>query len=122
MKFQFPVKRLSLITAAIFSVIVASAQTSKDKKIIADADEARATFIRTDGLLANLFNNSFAYVIFPNVGKGGIGVGGAAGNGAVYKNGAVIGMAKMTQVTIGFQFGGQAYQEVIFFENEDALN
>ena len=48
-------------------------------------------------------------------------IGGAAGNGVVFKNDDLIGMAKMTQLTIGFQWGGQAYREVIFFENSEAL-
>jgi lipid-binding SYLF domain-containing protein len=48
-------------------------------------------------------------------------VGGAAGNGIVYEQGEAVGKAKMKQVTIGFQFGGKAYREVIFFESKDAL-
>ena len=68
--------------------------------------------------MQHLFDNAYAYVIFPNVGKGGIGVGGAAGNGIAYEGGKVVGRAKMKQVTIGFQLGGQVYQEVIFFENK----
>jgi hypothetical protein len=40
----------------------------------------------------------------------------------VYENGNVIGTAKMKQVSVGFQFGGQAYREVIFFENKAALD
>ena len=72
--------------------------------------------------MKNLFDNSYGYVIFPNVGRGAIGVGGAAGNGIVYEKGNVIGTAKMKQVTVGFQFGGQAYREVIFFENKEALD
>ena len=94
----------------------------KDDKIIADAREAKAEFIKADGLMKNLFDNSFGYVIFPNVGKGAIGIGGAAGNGAVFQQEKPIGMAKMTQVSIGFQWGGQAYREVIFFETEADLN
>lgn len=99
------------------------AQTSsKDRKIVADAVEAKADFIKTDGLMSSLFANSYGYVIFPNVGKGGIGIGGAAGNGATYRGGSLAGMAKMTQVTIGFQWGGQAYREVIFFETKAAFD
>jgi lipid-binding SYLF domain-containing protein len=49
-------------------------------------------------------------------------VGGAAGNGIVFENGNMIGKAKMKQVSVGFQFGGQAYREVIFFENKAALD
>ena len=101
---------------------LSQAQNSKDKKIINDAEVAKAEFIRVDGLMKSLFDNAYGYVIFPNVGKGGIGVGGAAGNGAVYENGQLVGMAKMTQATIGFQFGGQAYREVIFFENKAQMD
>jgi lipid-binding SYLF domain-containing protein len=92
------------------------------ERIIDDSKKAKAAFIKTDKLMQNLFDNSYGYAIFPNVGKGAVGVGGAAGNGAVYEKGKFIGLAKMVQVTAGFQFGGQAYREVIFFENEAALD
>lgn len=112
-----------MIIASLFIVNDGFAQKkSKDKKIVADAKEAKAEFINTDGLMKNLFDNAYGYVIFPNVGKGGIGIGGAAGNGAVYQRGQLIGMAKMTQVTVGFQWGGQAYREVIFFETKSDLD
>ena len=96
--------------------------TQRDKRLIEDSKEAQSEFIRTDALMRNLFGSAYAYVIFPNIGKGGFGIGGAMGNGIVYQRGAIIGSARMTQVTIGFQAGGQAYREVIFFENESVLN
>ena len=99
---------------------VLSAQNSKNDKLIGDSKNARAEFIKSDGLMQNLFDKSYGYVIFPNVGKGAIGVGGAAGNGILFESGRPIGSAKMKQVTVGFQFGGQAYREVIFFENKAA--
>lgn len=105
------------------STITITAQLStKDKKIIEDSKAAKEEFIKADGLMKNLFDYAYAYVILPNVGKGGIGIGGAAGNGAVFQKGSLIGMAKMTQVTIGFQWGGQAYREVIFFETKADLD
>lgn len=97
-------------------------QTRKEKKIIADCVDAKTSFISTDGLMKNLFNNAYSYVLFPNIGKGGFGIGAATGNGAVYRKGVLIGLAKMYQLTIGFQAGGQSYREVIFFENERVLN
>ena len=98
-----------------------AAQSAKDKQLIKDAEAAKADFLKTDALMKKLFDNAHAYAIFPNIGKGGIGVGGAAGNGIVYQNGKMIGKASMRQVNIGFQFGGQAYREVIFFENSETL-
>ena len=119
----FPIVAISFMMSSLFAGNAVLAQSDdKDDKIVADANEAKADFIKTDGLMKNLFDNSAGYVIFPNIGKGAIGIGGAAGNGAVFQNGAVIGMAKMTQGSIGFQFGGQAYREVIFFETEADLN
>ena len=117
--------RLSTILLVISSIILPAflfAQDSKEKKLIDDCADAKASFIKTDSLMASLFSHSAGYVIFPNVGKGAIGVGGAAGNGIVFENGNPIGKASMKQVNVGFQFGGQAYREVIFFENADALN
>ena len=118
-----PVLKHSLSIFALCACILATAQTStKDKKLASDSREAKQDFIKTDGLMSNLFSNAYGYVIFPNVGKGAIGVGGAAGNGIVYEKGAVIGKASLKQVSIGFQFGGQAYREVIFFESKSDLD
>lgn len=72
--------------------------------------------------MESLFDHSYGYAIFPNVGKGAVGVGGAAGQGAVFEKGKTVGTAKMVLVTAGFQFGGQAYREVIFFENKNAMD
>jgi lipid-binding SYLF domain-containing protein len=117
----FPIFRMGILVAAIIVGTSAIAQ-GKDAKIIADSKTAKEEFINTDGMMKNLFSKSYGYVIFPNVGKGAIGVGGAAGNGVVYEQGALIGMANMKQVTVGFQWGGQAYREVIFFETKDAMD
>jgi lipid-binding SYLF domain-containing protein len=64
------------------------------------------------------FEGSYGVAIFPTIGKGGLGIGGAHGAGWVFREGEYTGEAKMTQVTIGFQAGGQAFSQIIFFENE----
>jgi lipid-binding SYLF domain-containing protein len=107
---------LLLICSAVFSQT-----SSKNKRIIRDSKEARSEFIKADKLMGSLFNNAYGYVIFPNVGKGGLGIGGASGKGAVFQRGKIIGTAQLTQITVGFQAGGQSYREVIFFESEKDL-
>ena len=97
-------------------------QNAKDRDLIAESKEAKAQFLKTDNLMQSLFDNSYGYVIFPNIGKGAIGVGGAAGNGIVFEHGNAVGSAKMKQVTVGFQLGGQVYREVIFFQDKAALD
>ena len=94
---------------------------SKKNKIIADSNSAKIEFIEKDPLMKGLFEKSYGYVVFPNVGKGGFGIGGASGNGAVYQNNKLIGMAKLSQLSIGFQAGGQAYREVLFFESKKSM-
>jgi lipid-binding SYLF domain-containing protein len=111
-----------LLTAICFIHINGFSQNSKDRKVIADSKLAIAGFTNADPLMKSLFNNAYGYVVFPNIGKGGLGVGAATGNGVVYQNGQIAGMANMKQVTLGFQAGGQAYREVIFFETENDLN
>jgi lipid-binding SYLF domain-containing protein len=111
-----------LILSALLIGINASAQSKKEKKIMVDCDSAKTEFLRTDPMLKNVFDAAYGYLILPNIGKGAMGVGGASGNGMVYENGKLVGTAKMSQVTVGFQVGGQAYRELIFFENKEALD
>lgn len=67
------------------------------------------------------FNNCYGYTVFPTIGKGGIGIGGAYGTGRVYAKGAPTGTAKLFKGTIGFQLGGQAFSQMIFFEDKRAF-
>lgn len=115
-------KRIALFIALFGVVLLAQAQSDKkSEKIIKDAEEAKAAFLKDDPSLENLFSSSYGYIILPNVGKGGLGVGGASGNGVAFEKGKRIGFARMTQVTIGFQAGGQSYSELVFFETSEAF-
>src|SRR5258705_1051754 len=117
------VLKYGFLLLVLFTGIVANAQTSsKDKRLVSDSRVARQEFRNTSGVVKNLFSSSYGYVIFPNVGKGGMGIGGAMGNGIVYEKGTAIGKAKLTQLSVGAQLGGQAYREVIFFETKSDLN
>lgn len=68
------------------------------------------------------FKSAHGYAVFPNIGKGGLGVGGAYGKGRVYEKGKVVGDCSMSQVTVGFQFGGQAYRQIIFLKDKRAFD
>jgi lipid-binding SYLF domain-containing protein len=87
----------------------------------ADAAAVIAKFKEKDPGLAKVFAESAGYVVFPTVAKGGVGIGGARGKGYVYQRGRLIGRSTLTQLTIGFQAGGQAYSEVIFLKDDAAL-
>jgi hypothetical protein len=68
------------------------------------------------------FKSAYGYAVFPTVGKAGIGIGGAYGKGQVYRGGKVTGEAKLFKATIGFQLGGQAFSEIIFFKDKRAYD
>lgn len=103
------------------AVISATAQDDKEQRLMDDAQNAKMAFIKADQPIENWFSKAYAYVIFPNVGKGAMGVGAAAGNGILYEQGKPVGSASMKQLSIGAQAGGQAYREIIFFEDKAAL-
>ena len=77
---------------------------------------------RNAGQSAKFFGNSYGYAVFPTIGKGGVGIGGAHGKGRVYAKGAYVGDTSMTQLTVGLQLGGQAYSQIIFFQNKNAFD
>ncbi len=72
---------------------------------------------------APYFNSAYGWAVFPTIGKGGVGIGGARGQGQVYRSdGSVTGFVTMTQLSVGLQLGGQAFSQVIFFEDQRAYN
>ncbi|MHC5005965.1 MAG: lipid-binding SYLF domain-containing protein [Planctomycetota bacterium] len=89
-----------------------------------DEDVAKtiAKFEEGDPGMQAWFREAHGYAVFPSVGKGGIGIGGAHGKGLVYEQRKLIGKVSMTQVSVGFQLGGQAFSEVIFFKDKTALD
>lgn len=71
---------------------------------------------------AQFFSDSYGYAVFPTIAKGGLGIGAAHGRGHVYRHGHLVGESSVTQVSFGFQAGGEAYSEIVFFKDEDAFN
>ena len=88
---------------------------------LADAYSDTKNVFMNAGESGAFFNHAYGYALFPTIGKGGVGVGGAHGSGRVYVGGKHVGDTKMTQVTYGLQLGGQAYSQVIFFEDQRAF-
>lgn len=78
--------------------------------------------VKSDPGLKKFFDEAAGYAVFPTVGKGAVGVGGAFGRGELYEGGQLQGHCTLTQASIGFALGGQAYTELIFFETQAALD
>jgi lipid-binding SYLF domain-containing protein len=88
----------------------------------AKAKEAIATFKKNDPSVQRFFDKAVGYVVIPTVGKAGFGIGGARGKGILYEGGVPTAVITLTQLSFGFQAGGQAYSEFIFFEDASTLD
>ncbi len=93
-------------------------------------EDKKASFKTLDALkkfkkvrrLKPYFKEAKGYAVFPNVGKAGFGIGGARGKGEVFEDGKLIGSTTLTQLSFGLQLGGQAFSQIIFFQDEKDLN
>jgi lipid-binding SYLF domain-containing protein len=104
-----------------FSLLVLTSLTLSATPAWADEyDDTIANFKKAEES-SRFFANAYGYAVFPTIGKGGVGVGGAYGEGRVYEKGKLIGSTSMTQLSVGFQLGAQGFSQIIFFENQAAL-
>jgi len=87
------------------------------------ADEYQDTInvFKKSGESGTFFSKAYGYAVFPTIGMGGAGIGGAIGKGRVYEKGKYVGNTSLLQLTVGLQLGGQAYSEIIFFEDQRAF-
>lgn len=90
-------------------------------ELTAEVNETIAQFKKSDSTLKTFFEKSAGYAVFPKVAKGAAGLGAAHGRGQLIEQGRAVGEAGLTQVTLGFQLGGQVYSELIFFEDRKTL-
>ena len=118
-------KKLLTSAISLFAALAVTTAYAWDPKEVEErhekAMEAKAVMLDKDPKMQRFFDSAVAYVIIPTVGKGGIGIGGARGKGLLYEGGAPTGEVTLTQLTVGFQWGGQAYSEFIFFKDDVAL-
>jgi lipid-binding SYLF domain-containing protein len=97
--------------------------SDKNRKVVKASDKTIKALNKFKKIssLKPYFKQARGFAVFPNVGKGGIGIGGARGKGEVFEKGNVIGSTTLTQISIGFQLGGQAFSQIIFFKDKKSL-
>jgi lipid-binding SYLF domain-containing protein len=89
---------------------------------LADKYSDTVSLFKNAGQSASFFGRSYGYAVFPTIGKAGLGVGGAHGDGRVYEKGKYVGDTSMSQLSIGFQAGGEGFSEIIFFEDKRSFD
>jgi len=113
------------ITGALFLALIVNHLNAQvggwNPERVKDSKAALKEMIKENPKIQSYQDAAYAFVIFPKVTKGGLGFGGAVGNGVVFRDDQTIGSSKLKQASWGLQAGGQQYSEVIFFEDEDTF-
>jgi lipid-binding SYLF domain-containing protein len=120
-------KTRAIVVIALFMGLMAGCSTgsvSKEERdtLIKQAQASRQEWNKVDPQLEAFAKKGYGYAFFPEITKGGFGVGGARGQGVVYEKGQHIGYADLTQMSVGFQAGLQDYSQLIVFENQAAMD
>jgi lipid-binding SYLF domain-containing protein len=113
---------MTLLRPSTLALILASTLLASPAAAASDPASVLAKFKEKDPGLEKVFAEARGYALFQTVGKAGIGIGGARGKGDVFEGGVLIGKTTLTQVTVGFQLGGQVYSEIILFKDKTALD
>jgi len=111
-------KAIFTLVLAVAVLIGPLAYAQQDNKV--EDYSATIKAFKSDPDVVAFFNRAYGFAVYPTVGKGAWMVGAAHGKGQVYKAGKVTGKTSVTQLSVGFQAGGQAYSQIIFFEDERA--
>jgi len=115
--------KMSTVLLIVLSSLSMTAQVGGWKpELVENSQKALDEMIKQKPKLQSFKDKSYGYAVFPRVTKGAVGIGGAGGKGAVFKNHVATGESTLKQATIGFQFGGQQYVEIIFFEDQKAYD
>jgi len=105
----------------MITILAGCASTPPDDILVQDSRDTLQRFIEQDPGLQAWVDHAHSYAIFPEIGKGGLGIGASFGRGIVFENGRAIGRTSASQGTIGAQIGAQTFSQVIFFQDDAAL-
>ncbi len=108
--------RLGLITALLY--VLSGSAVSQE---IEDFSRSIEDFQSIEAV-APYFDTAYGYAVWRRIARGGFVIGAASGKGQVYLNGEVTGFSRLIDVTIGFQAGGQAYRQIVFFQDKRAYD
>jgi lipid-binding SYLF domain-containing protein len=121
---------VAIVMTCLLAACATEPRTATDRQYLEDKSVAMLSTAQThDPTLADVIHNSAGYAVFPSVGKGAAGIGGAYGRGVLFENhgrpgpnGTIVAYCDLSQGSIGAQLGGQEYAEIICFETQDDVN
>ncbi|MBI2961069.1 MAG: hypothetical protein HYY28_12200 [Betaproteobacteria bacterium] len=108
-----------VLGAALLAPCDASAASKEE--IDAKVQEAIENFHKQSSAGKRLAQKAAGMLVFPDVVKAGIGIGGEYGEGALIVRGKSAGYYSTAAASIGFQLGAQIKSQVILFMNQKVL-
>ncbi|HJV35890.1 YSC84-related protein [Geomonas sp.] len=118
-------KKYALLAVIMLLLAVAAAprlaQASTKAEISNDAKAALENLYATIPEAKALGSKAKAVLVFPSILKGGLIIGGQIGDGALFKDGKIIGYYRSVAGSYGLQAGVQKFGYAMFFMNEKAL-
>lgn len=109
-------KRFGYIVIVLAVLMMVAAPAS----VFADSHADAIAVFKSSPAVMPFFDTAYGYAVFPTVGKGGLFVGAAYGKGKVFRGDTATGTATLAKMSLGWQVGGQAFREIIFFEDQRA--
>lgn len=96
------------------------ADTAKLNALETDALASWNSLIEGNRRAARYADEAVAVMVFPEIKKAGLVVGGEAGNGVLFKDGQVLGHYRTSSLSVGAQVGAQSYGYAVMFLDEQA--
>lgn len=115
-------KTLTGIYIALALLVTLPASAAKKRVLDAKIEEAIEEFYDHTSAGEKLAKEAAGMLVFPSIGKAGVGVGGEYGEGALFVNGKNQGYYSTAAASIGFQLGVQKRSQIVLFLEKDALN
>jgi lipid-binding SYLF domain-containing protein len=113
----------AIVTTVLFDACATAPKSAEGKADIRqDSDQALVKAKASDPSIAQLIQGAHGSAVFPKIGKGAVGVGGAYGKGVLFKDGQIVGYCDVSQASVGLQLGAQTYTEIICFEDQKSFD
>ncbi len=112
----------ALLAAALISLATSPAFAASKEEIDAEVKQALGELYKQSSAAKELSASAKAILVFPKVVKGGVGIGGEYGEGALLVGGKTAGYYNTASGSIGFQLGLQQKSQVIMFMTQKELD
>lgn len=99
-----------------------TAAAATGHQIRSSAEATLTSLYNQNSVARELGRKAKGILVFPEITKGGIGIGGSYGEGVLFVNGKPDGYYSVGSGSLGLTLGAQSFSQVIMFMTQEALN